>query len=132
MAPTGNKSLRLRRLATLNIDAYLPTYCFATLSSSVNRTLLLQYVSFTGCTAFICDFHREQAWERWLKKTSNGCILIKDEVLHLLRRIARFGSEGECKQAVDALKKSKIWSNNKYKKLVKYLESYWLNIPHVG
>ncbi|XP_065679986.1 uncharacterized protein LOC124806407 isoform X2 [Hydra vulgaris] len=28
---------------------------------------------FPGCQVHICDFHREQAWERWLSKTANGC-----------------------------------------------------------
>lgn len=37
----------------------------------------------------VCDFHREQAWERWLKATHNEVGKDKAEVLILLRSIAR-------------------------------------------
>lgn len=37
----------------------------------------------------LCDFHREQAWERWLKATHNEVGKDKAEVLILLRSIAR-------------------------------------------
>lgn len=38
---------------------------------------------------YLCDFHREQAWERWLKATHNEVGKDKAEVLILLRSIAR-------------------------------------------
>ncbi|XP_046848037.1 uncharacterized protein LOC124441606 [Xenia sp. Carnegie-2017] len=38
--------------------------------SEINRV-------FAGCQTYICDFYREQAWERWLSKSSNGLLPLK-------------------------------------------------------
>ena len=38
--------------------------------------------------SLLCDFHREQAWERWASKTANGVVAHKEELLALLRRTA--------------------------------------------
>lgn len=38
---------------------------------------------------YLCDFHREQAWERWMKATHNEVGKDKAEVLILLQSIAR-------------------------------------------
>lgn len=48
---------------------------------------------FQGTTTYICDFHREQAWERWLKKGDNGLTHKKDDVLKLLRTVAKSNTE---------------------------------------
>lgn len=40
---------------------------------------------------YICDFHREQAWERWLSKSSNGLLNEKQKVLAKLRAIGPHG-----------------------------------------
>ena len=44
---------------------------------------------------FICDFHREQAWERWFNAIKNGAHMIKSEMLYKFRRIARSRTEKE-------------------------------------
>ena len=44
---------------------------------------------------YICDFHREQAWERWLSKSSNGLLNEKQKVLAKLRAIAKARTEEE-------------------------------------
>lgn len=49
-------------------------------------TLSICFVSET--CVYLCDFHREQAWERWLKASHNGVGNEKSEVLHLFRCIA--------------------------------------------
>ena len=51
---------------------------------------------------FICDFHREQAWERWLNAIKNGARMIKSEMLCKFRRIAR--KEKELKIATEDLR----------------------------
>nr|XP_047143262.1 uncharacterized protein LOC124817350 isoform X4 [Hydra vulgaris] len=81
---------------------------------------------FSGSTVFICDFHREQAWERWLSKTANGCCMVKDVVKDKLREIAHAKTIETCQKAVEALEESKEWQNNP--KLVEYLKSTWLCI----
>ena len=45
------------------------------------------------CNVFICDFHREQAWERWLNAIRNGVRMIKIEMLSKFRRISRSRTE---------------------------------------
>ena len=39
-------------------------------------------------TVLLRDFHREQAWDRWLSTTSNGMRSLKDVALGFLQRIA--------------------------------------------
>ena len=42
-----------------------------------------------GTSVFLCDFHREQAWERWTKKSEHGLTTEnRDTLLHLLRSMA--------------------------------------------
>nr|XP_047131654.1 uncharacterized protein LOC124810593 isoform X2 [Hydra vulgaris]XP_047142244.1 uncharacterized protein LOC124816635 [Hydra vulgaris] len=81
---------------------------------------------FPGCKVFICDFHREQAWERWLSKTTNGCSMIKDDIKVRLRDIAHAKTVEGCQKAVENLEESLEWQNNP--KLVEYLKSTWLCI----
>lgn len=50
---------------------------------------------------YLCDFHREQAWERWLSANHNGLHLQKNDVLKLLRNVTHANTEEEyenCKQ----------------------------------
>eukprot|EP00794_Sanderia_malayensis_P004341 gene4341-4918_t len=104
---------------------FQPKYCMTDYS---NEEIRATEEVFPGCFTFICDFHREQAWERWLRKTSNGCTNIRTEVLHMLRRIARAHTAAELKDAEDCLRTSEIWKDQRYTKLVIYLQSYWFNI----
>ena len=76
---------------------------------------------------YLCDFHREQAWERWLTKTDNGFTSCKEEVLSLVRRIARAPTQEKIQGAVMNLRQSKIWTSNpKSKKLRDWFENKWL------
>ena len=44
---------------------------------------------FPEATAYICDFHRLQAWQRWVKKSKNGLnSLEQEELLAHLKRVA--------------------------------------------
>ncbi|XP_028412496.1 uncharacterized protein LOC114535333 [Dendronephthya gigantea] len=58
---------------------------------------------------YICDFHREQAWERWLAKTSNGLVSSKNVMLAKLRAIARARTERDYNEKVAILKTSEEW-----------------------
>jgi len=44
--------------------------------------------SFIGCFVVLCDFHREQAWQRWLSATKNGMRKMIAPALCHMRRIA--------------------------------------------
>lgn len=91
--------------------------------------------AFPTTTVYICDFHREQCWERWVKDHKHG--LTDDEgaeLLFLLRDCAwakPSGSNGDdlYLAAVDRLKASNIWLQNDH--LQTWLNRYWLSIPKV-
>ena len=36
---------------------------------------------------FLCDFHREQAWDRWVNKADHGVANVADQVKVCLRSI---------------------------------------------
>lgn len=61
----------------------------------------------------MCDFHREQARERWVSKNYNGVWTEKETLLSHLRRIARAEIVLKYNQAVDALKLLTMWKENK-------------------
>jgi hypothetical protein len=45
--------------------------------------------TFPSCIRLLCDFHRAQAWERWVSKTTNGVLSSdKDMVLSYLKDLA--------------------------------------------
>ena len=69
-------------------------------------------VVLVGCDVNICDFHREQAWERWTSASKNGVISVRDEVLARLRRLARAMNEQTFQEALDDLKDSAVWTKN--------------------
>ena len=79
---------------------------------------------------FICDFHREQSWDRWLNKKDNGLSHIKNDVLCQLRRIGRSEAILESEEAIKALKQSNAWKNNP--KFSVYFTKYWLKIKEVN
>ena len=87
---------------------------------------------FPNCKTYLCDFHREQSWERWVKDRKHG--LSPDEgdtLLSLLRDIAQAPSptddnlplDHHYHQSVDNLKKSNIWKN--YHSVQEWLEGKW-------
>ena len=104
---------------------------------------------FPGTKVFLCDFHREQAWERWVKDHKHG--LTKDEqeeLLSLLRACANaspfYPQQGETateseaeqgeidrlySQAVTDLKSSNVWTN--HDSVQQWLTTTWLCIPKV-
>ena len=95
---------------------------------------------FPNCKVYLCDFHREQAWERWVKDRKHG--LSPDEgdtLLSLLRDIAQAPSpesdnlslslDHNYNQHVVDLKRSAIWKKNSLVR--EWLEGKWLCSPQV-
>ena len=105
---------------------------------------------FPGTKVFLCDFHREQAWERWVKDHKHG--LTKEEqedLLSLLRACANAppshppqnqtanetteqeynGIDGLYNLAVTDLKSSNVWKN--HENVQQWLTTTWLCIPKV-
>ena len=93
--------------------------------------------TFTECKVFLCDFHREQAWERWIKERKHG--LSNEDgsrLLTLLRKCAiappDFMSQEvyhKYQEAVKILKGMEIWKKNE--QVQQWLQSKWLSIPQV-
>ena len=82
-----------------------------------------------------CDFHREQAWTRWVNKSQHGLSSSEaDILLSLLRKCAWApSSQGESdthyQEAVKQLEDSDVWKN--HDRVRSWLLSTWLNIPKV-
>ena len=79
--------------------------------------------------ALLCDFHREQSWERWLSCLANGLASRKAEVLNLLRPIAKAPTAEEYNKKLSDLKDSEVWKSSP--KLQKYFNSEWLSCAKV-
>ena len=85
---------------------------------------MLNYLSL-GTTTYICDFHREQCWERWLRKTDNGLSDQKGEVLQLLRNVAKSPTEAAYDENLRSLKANEVWLSNP--QLRNWFEKTWLS-----
>lgn len=81
---------------------------------------------FDDCFVYLCDFHREQAWTRWVNKIEHKVRHVKGEVLARLRRVARSYSIEDYQAALNALFESTIWKENVT--LQNWFKTYWL--PH--
>ena len=91
--------------------------------------------TFPGISVFLCDYHREQAWIRWVNTSVNGLSKAED-LLSLLRKCAWTPSttSKDCPtdgyiKAVENLKASSIYKN--HCNVRSWLESNWLIIPEV-
>ncbi len=88
--------------------------------------------------AFLCDFHREQAWERWVRDQKHGLTKEQgEELLRLLRACATEQSPDPSlghpvdflfQQRVD-LKASTLWKNNNANQ---WLTTKWLCCAQVS
>ena len=91
-----------------------------------NLYLYKKCFSLLDCSVLLCDFHREQAWERWLSCNDNNMRLHKDAVLQLLRDIASAETEDKYEKMQLALKNSYAWKLPKANKLRNWIDKTWL------
>lgn len=95
--------------------------------------------TFPTTKLYLCDFHREQSWERWIKNHQNGVSPDDQEtILELLRSCAWAPppdpTEGlpvdvNYQKAVKNLKENDIWIENS--QLQSWLNTTWFSIPQV-
>ena len=95
--------------------------------------------SFPGIQIYICDFHREQAWERWVKDHHHNLDPSQaEQLLDLLRDCARASSPSHDDSlpvdhyyqiALKNLKESKIWKENE--QVQHWITSTWLSVAEV-
>ena len=81
---------------------------------------------FPECKVYLCDFHREQAWTRWVSKKEHKVYHVKEEVLARLRKIANAETEKAFEDAIVSLHQSSVWKL--YPTLQKWFSNYWY--PH--
>jgi len=107
---------------------FMVDYCEAEITALEN--------TFAGCCVYICNFHREQAWERWVRDKKHH--LTEDqgrELLSMLRQCvnappAHPVQTAKFTETVNTLKNSNIWKQNSFVR--NWLTNGWLSIPHVS
>ena len=95
---------------------------------------------FPDTKVYLCDFHREQSWERWVKNHENEVSPADQaELLELLRSCAWASPsdsssdlpfDANYQKALKILQDSRIWRENK--RLRYWFSTFWLSIPEVG
>ena len=92
--------------------------------------------TFPDTQVYICDFHREQAWVRWVRDHKHGLTQEEGEqLLQLLRECAHAPPmdtpphDALYKAAVESLMKSPVWQN--HESVQHWLTIHWLGIPQV-
>lgn len=80
--------------------------------------------TFPGGKIALCDFHREQAWDRWPRKKETGTD--RDQALFYLRQLARAHSVEEFNAAVTQMKCSDLWATSPA--FQSYVEGHWLPV----
>ena len=87
---------------------------------------------FVGCIVWLCDFHREQAWHRWLISSNNGMKDHKVAATNFLRNIADSESENEFEENVKILKASDIWKMKSAEPFRNWIQKTWLPVHKVS
>ena len=81
---------------------------------------------FPEATAYICDFHRLQAWQRWVRKSKNGLnSLEQEELLAHLKRVANASTRKAYDLAVASLKNLSLYKEKA--NVQKYVDNVWLS-----
>ncbi|XP_028415032.1 uncharacterized protein LOC114538114 [Dendronephthya gigantea] len=100
-----------------NPDFFMVDFCEAEINA-IERL-------FPNCLVYLCDFHREQAWVRWVNKGKNGVTKEqKDKLLTRLRAMAKAPNEEEFQTTLTNLKSDELWKTNKL--LQDWMNKTWL------
>ncbi|KAL3210506.1 hypothetical protein MRX96_037078 [Rhipicephalus microplus] len=75
----------------------------------------------------ICDFHRLQAWQRWLRRKENN-ISNPDEALRLMKHVASASNQHDFDKAVEVLVDFEYWKNERFRS---YIEEVWLSVKEL-
>ncbi len=78
---------------------------------------------FSDCFVYLCDFHREQAWERWVSARKNDVLPVKEEVLSMMRRVARANTPEKYYEALISFKENPQYVKNKH--LARWFSTQW-------
>ena len=93
--------------------------------------------AFTYTSVYLCDFHREQAWTRWVSNSQHGLTKSDAEIFLSLLRQCAWASSSEVGQGdanyieqVNILKALHVCKNNACVR--SWLSSAWLKVPEVS
>ncbi|KAL3222078.1 hypothetical protein MRX96_028992 [Rhipicephalus microplus] len=75
----------------------------------------------------ICDFHRLQTWQRWLRIKENN-IADPDEALRLIKHVASASNQHDFDKAVEVLVDSEYWKNERFRS---YFEEVRLSVKEL-
>lgn len=95
--------------------------------------------SFPGTTLYLCDFHREQAWERWVRDKKHDLSSEDGEILLGMLRNCAWAPSADAdanvhhdhhfQQAVTTVKSSNLWKNEHVRQ---WLNNTWFSMPEVA
>ena len=81
---------------------------------------------FLNVSVYICDFHREQPWQRCAKASKNGLTVGEQALfLEIMQQIAHAWNVESYGKSVESLRKSKLDTGNP--NVADYCEKVWLN-----
>ena len=79
---------------------------------------------FAGVAVYICDFHRIQAWQRWVRSTKNGLTPKEQQVfLSRFQHVARATDAKQYENAVQQLRSSPVYHKSNVQS---YVENTWM------
>ncbi|CAC5422337.1 unnamed protein product [Mytilus coruscus] len=80
-----------------------------------------------GTLVYLCDFHRVQAWNRWLKASCHKISQSqKDPLMQLMKAIADSDSKDQLDENINELKDNPEWKTNDY--LEQWFETKYLKV----
>ena len=92
---------------------------------------------FTSTSVYLCDFHREQAWTRWVSDSQHGLTKSDAEIFFSLIWKCAWASSSDSSQCdanyikeVNLLKALHVWNSNV--SVRSWLSSTWLSVPQVS
>ena len=94
---------------------------------------------FPDSTVYLCDFHREQAWERWVHDKSHNLSVQDSELLLDHLRACAWAPSADSnttpqqdhhfQESVEVLKSTNVWKNNAH--VHQCISNTWLNSSKV-
>ena len=99
----------------------LPKYAFVDFDE---REIVSLESIYPNIEVYLCDFHREQAWNRWVNKAENGVANVADQVKVYLRSIAHSITHSDAQLTVENLMNADFYQG----RLKNWFTRTWL--PH--
>ena len=100
----------------------LPKYAFVDFDE---RKIVSLESIYPNIEVYLCHFHREQTWNRWVNKAENGVANIADQVKVYLRSIAHLIIHGDAQLTVKNLMNADFY----HRKFKNWFTRTWL--PHI-